>query len=247
MRIDLCCSAPQFKAYFRKENPQIVLVIDVLRASSSICAALGNRAHEIIIVAQLEEALRYKEAGWLVGAERHAKRCSFAQFGNSPFDYKMEQVQGQSIVFSTTNGTKCVDVAFKTGAKEVLIGAYVNLPTIVRYLSDRTERDVLVLAAGWEDTVGAEDCLFAGALAWNMEKIGICCSLGDSARMMRDLWISECAEGENLLDYIRQSEHYQRMECAGVAQDVPFCLVPQPEAVLPIVRSVDGRYICTSN
>ncbi len=244
MRIDLCMSAPQFKAYFDRENPQIVLVVDTLRASSTICSALQNGAKEIIIVAELEEAIEYRKRGYMVGAERHAKRCDFAQLGNSPFDYDRKTVEGKTIVFTTTNGTKCVDTAFRAGASDVFICGYINLPVTVSYLSKHTDQNVLILAAGWNDTVGSEDCLYAGALISALCSASIEANYGDSARMMKELWSIVAPSPTAFLSYVHTIEHYRRMREAGVDGDIPYCLEEQIDAVLPIVYQNNSKYVC---
>ena len=85
MKIDVCFSPALYPVY---HNPEaIVVVVDVFRATTTMAAAFKNGVRSIRPVATVEEAQEYKAKGWLVRAERNVKRCEFADFGNSPFDY----------------------------------------------------------------------------------------------------------------------------------------------------------------
>ena len=89
MKIDVCFSPALYPVY---HNPEaIVVVVDVFRATTTMAAAFSNGVRSIRTVATVEEAEAYKAKGWLVGAERNVKRCGFADFGNSPFDYTAEK------------------------------------------------------------------------------------------------------------------------------------------------------------
>ena len=111
-----------------------------------MAAAFGNGVRSIRPVATVEEAQDYKAKGWLVGAERNVKRCDFADFGNSPFDYKPEIVAGKDIVFTTTNGTRAITIAKE--AYRVITGAFVNLQAVANYCLTQ-KRDVVVVCAAW--------------------------------------------------------------------------------------------------
>ena len=89
----------------------IVVIIDILRATSAICTAFDNGASSIIPVADIPEARNYKDRGYLVAAERDGFVLDFADFGNSPFNFTREKVAGKTIVYSTTNGTGIIKLA----------------------------------------------------------------------------------------------------------------------------------------
>src|SRR6266542_5954411 len=93
-------------------NPRaVVVVVDVLRATSAICAAFMNGVDKIIPVGTVEEARAYKQKGFLVAAERDGLVLDFADFGNSPYNFTPERVKGKTIVYSTTNGTQAIQMA----------------------------------------------------------------------------------------------------------------------------------------
>lgn len=159
-KIEVCVSPALYPYY---ENPEaIVVVTDVLRASSAIVTAFINGVERIIPVGTLEEAKAYKEKGFMVAAERDGLVRDFADFGNSPYNFTPERVAGKQIVYSTTNGTNAIHMA-STG-NQVLIGAYLNLSALAKYIR-KEQKDLLVLCAGWKNKFNLEDTLFAGALA----------------------------------------------------------------------------------
>ena len=126
MKIDVCFSPALYPAYHDPEA--IVVVVDIFRATTTMAAAFSNGVRSIRPVATVEEAQAYKEKGLLVGAERNVRRCDFADFGNSPFDYTPEKVAGKEIVFTTTNGTKAITIA--QSAYRVVTGAFINLQAV---------------------------------------------------------------------------------------------------------------------
>ena len=108
-KIEVCYSPALFPFY---ENPDAVVVVtDILRASSAIVAAFMNGVERIIPVGTLEEAKSYKERGFMVAAERDGIVRDFADFGNSPYNFTPERVKGKQIVYSTTNGTNAIQLA----------------------------------------------------------------------------------------------------------------------------------------
>jgi 2-phosphosulfolactate phosphatase len=203
LKIEVCLSPALFPYYENREA--VVVVTDILRASSAIVTAFMNGVERIIPVGTLEEARAYKEQGYMVAAERDGIVRDFADFGNSPFNFTPERVRGREIVYSTTNGTQAIHLA-ATG-KQVLIGAYLNLAALARHIL-KEGRDLLVLCAGWKNKFNLEDTLFAGALAEMVlkdERYGTICDatlgsmdLYDAARMDMMGYIQKVAQRERL-------------------------------------------------
>ena len=108
-KLETCFSPALYEAELHSDS--IVVIIDILRASSAICTAFANGAESIIPVAGVDEAKEYKNRGFLVAAERDGYVLDFADFGNSPFNFTREKVQGKTIVYSTTNGTGIIKMA----------------------------------------------------------------------------------------------------------------------------------------
>jgi len=108
-KIEVCFSPALYHLY---HNPKAnVVVIDVMRASTAICAAFAAGAEKIIPVGTVEEAKKMKEAGYILAAERDGIVLDFADFGNSPFNFTPGNVKGKTVAYSTTNGTQAINMA----------------------------------------------------------------------------------------------------------------------------------------
>lgn len=114
-----------------------------------------------------------KKKGHLVAAERNVKKCDFADFGNSPFDFTHEKVADKEIIFTTTNGTRAIEMALD--ADEILIGAFSNITTLTNHCNSK--KNVLILCSGWNNRFCLEDTLFAGALTEKLIKTGKFCPI----------------------------------------------------------------------
>ena len=225
MLIDICFSPLLYPHYHRPES--IVVIVDIFRATSTIIAAFENGARSIRPVATIEEAEAFKAAGYFVGAERNCCRCAFADFGNSPFDYRPELVNGQDIVFTTTNGTKAIHYA--KSAYRIITGAFVNLQAVADECI-RENRDIVVLCAGWEDKINIEDTIFGGALMELLQPHGFQ-PAGDASLIALALWQQAKT---NLPDYIKQTEHYSRLSANGLEDNVPYCLSLNHSNLVPV-------------
>ena len=143
-----------------------VVVIDILRATTSITAALHHGARAVIVAAETDEAITLAQSldrtDVLLAGERHCVRIPGFQLGNSPIEMLPETVRGKTLVMTTTNGTRALLAT--AGAHEVLVGAAVNLGVVGARLRDAVAagRDVLVLCAGREHGFGMDDAYLAG-------------------------------------------------------------------------------------
>lgn len=225
MNIYLCPSPDLYHLYHRAGAS--VIITDIFRASTTITTALENGAKQILPVATVEECQEIGERyGYLMAAERNIHRCSFAQLGNDPLAYTRELVEQQTIVITTTNGTRSLAIAKDAGASEILVGSFRNLDKTLSYLAERGREEVVVLAAGWRGQISTEDCLYAGALASEAQRKAMGKPMGDAAVMLTKLWQNECATFEQSLEYIQSSEHYERLAQAGHLSAVAYCLTP---------------------
>src|SRR6201986_2119027 len=120
------CLTPALLHLYNVED-YVVVIIDIFRATSSICYGIDNGAEAIIPVAEVEECLAYKEKHpeYLLAAERNGEVVSGFDFGNSPFSYTADKVAGKSVVLTTTNGTQALYLSRK--AKQIIIGSFLNL------------------------------------------------------------------------------------------------------------------------
>ena len=225
MVVDVCFSPVLYPKYHREEG--VVVVVDIFRATSTMIAAFENGARSIRPVATIDEAKKWKANGFLVGAERNCRQCTFADFGNSPFNYKPKMVNGKDIVFTTTNGTKAI--LYAKSAYRIITGSFVNLQAVADDCI-KEKKDVVVVCAGWEDKINIEDTLFGGALVELLQLHGFH-PAGDAAKIALVLWQKAKS---NLLDYIRQTEHYKRLKFNYLEDNIPYCLTLNQSKLVPV-------------
>lgn len=230
--VDVCLSPLLYPVYHRDDS--IVVVIDVLRATSAICTAFEHGAEKIIPVATIEEATKYKQQGFLVGAERNGIALEGFDFGNSPFSYITEKIKGQTIVISTTNGTQAIDGARK--AYKVVIGAFTNITALCDWLKLQ-ERNVLLLCSGWKNRINLEDTLFAGAVSNILLKGNTVFKSGDGALAASFLY--QTAQS-NPYKYLRNSSHTERLAALGLKKDIRYCFTLDQTKIVPIL---EGKYL----
>lgn len=235
MKIDVCFSPALYPAYHNSES--IVVVADIFRATTTMVTAFHNGVRSIRPVATIEEAKAYKEKGWLVGAERNVKRCEFADFGNSPFDYTPEKVNEKDVVFTTTNGTKAITIA--KDAYKVIIGGFINLQAIANYCIS-LQRDVIVLASGWEDKINIEDTLYGGALTDLLVHTGEYRTATDAAIIARDMWNTH---KQDLKNYMEQTDHLPRLKANYLEDSVDYCLSLNQTNTVPELYIENGVLI----
>lgn len=198
---------------FRKMNgSHICVVIDILRATTSICTAVNNGAKAIIPVKTIEEAKEYKDNGFLVAGERIENTFPFADWGNSALEFTKERVCGNEIVHSTTNGTVAIALAKESNPSKIVIGAFSNLSALSNYLSEQG-KDVQLFCSGWNNTVSLEDMTFAGALAERLLQSGKFENKNDSTHSAIAVWNSA---KDDLQGYMENASHIHRLRKHGM-------------------------------
>ena len=233
MILDLC-PCPALYPYYQKEG-DTVIVVDTFRASATICTMLHNGATAVIPVAGREEAKQYKSEGFLVGAERNTRKCDFADFGNSPFEYTPERVSGKEVVFTTTNGTQAIQAAKE--CRQLFIGTFSNIDAVLE-ASLRSSERIVILCAGWENRINIEDTLFGGALAEKLSEKEELIIGSDSVRIALELWQQA---KDNPLEYVKKSDHYRRFVENGVEGDAAYCLQMNTVPVVPCYDKKEGK------
>ncbi len=223
------CFTPALYNEFRNDDA-IVVIVDILRATSAIITAFMSGAGSIIPVATLEEALAYKQKGYLVAAERDGIVRDFADFGNSPYNFRREVIGGRDIVYSTTNGTRCIMMA--SHSYRVLIGAYLNLNALVDYIT-ADNRDLIILCAGWKNKFNLEDTLFAGALAEPILEHDHYHTICDSTRASIDLWN---VARHDLTGYIEKAAQRHRLKKNNLDDVIGYCHTPNLTRVIPVLK-----------
>jgi 2-phosphosulfolactate phosphatase len=219
------CFTPGEYDYFKDEF-EIVVVIDVLRATSAICAAFDNGISSIIPVPTVEEAWAYKQQGYLAGAERRGQIVDGFDFGNSPFSYMKEEFRGKEVVLTTTNGTKSLHVA--KDAEIVVVGSFLNLESLSNWLAEQ-DKNILCLCSGWQDKFNLEDTICAGAICEYLISTGKFISDEDSSISAKYLYLSA---KDNYFGYLKSS---------SLNEDIKYCLTPNQTDVIPILK--DGKLV----
>lgn len=232
MNIEVCYS-PQSYPLFHKPNT-IVVVIDVLRATSAITTAFFNGVAKMIPISTLEEAKQYKENGFLVAAERDGEIIEGFDLGNSPFGYMNPRVKGKTIAITTTNGTQAIDAA--KHANKIIIGSFLNLDTVIEYLN-KEKKDVLFLCAGWKNKFNLEDTLFAGAVAQSLINKYDFNSDCDSTIAAIELYNLAKLD---IYTFLANSSHRKRLAKLDLERDINYCLTPNQCPVLPIMQ---GKFL----
>lgn len=228
-KIEVCLTPALIDLYSIEDS--IVVVIDILRATSSIVYGIDNGATAIIPVAQVEDCLAYSEKGYLLAAERNGEVVKGYDFGNSPFSYTAEKVSGKTVVLTTTNGTKALHLARK--ASKVVIGSFLNLNALCDWLKTQ-DKNVLLLCAGWKDQFNLEDTLFAGAVLHELRSLFT--DFDDAGVAAEDLYLMA---KDNLRAYVGKSAHSHRMLALNIEDDINFCLQLNICTAIPVLAGDD--------
>ena len=219
-------------------NNSVVVVIDVLRATSTMATVLFNGAKEIIPVDSVERCIQLgKELACITAGERDGQIAPGLQYGNSSFEYPRSFVEGKTLVLTTTNGTKLLHMALSKGATEIITGAFLNLSAVCDHLTE-AKKNVILACAGWKDRVNMEDTLLAGAVVSRIKShFSINC---DSSHMAETLYD---AAKDDLYEFMKNNDasHYHRLTNFGLERDIRHCLTPDLANVLP--EYVNGKLV----
>lgn len=208
----------------------IVVIIDVLRATSTIATALYNGAKSVIPVDSVSRCIELgKQIDGITAGERDGKIAEGLKHGNSPFEYSREFIEGKTLVLTTTNGTRLLQMALDRGAKEIITGAFTNLAVICDHLMVM-QQNVILACAAWKDRVNMEDSLFAGAV---IDEVGKYFSINcDSSHIAASMY----GKAKNdLFGFMKKNNasHYHRLIGFGLEKDIRYCLTPDLANVLP--------------
>ncbi len=204
------------------------VVFDILRATTTMMTALANGAEKIIPVTEISEAiaLRKNNPSVLLAGERDGQRILAAQtggidfdLGNSPREFIPEKVRGKTIVMTTTNGTRALQAC--VGAKTILIGSFLNLKALARWLAKHEKPAQLIfVCAGTFEQTAFEDVLAAGVLGQELYK-RFRYEISDSGQIA---WQIAQRTGRNLLHATQSSRNARRLlRMPDLAEDVVVC------------------------
>jgi 2-phosphosulfolactate phosphatase len=216
---------------------RVVLVIDVLRASTTIATALHNGARAVVPFEGVDEAtarartLDRREV--ILAGERRMVTVPGFDLGNSPREFTGEVVAGKTILLTTTNGTAAM--VAPQGAAEVVIGAFVNYTAVLALLrgAARAGTSLSIVCAGSGGRFTLEDAVCAGRFVRGVSRRGIQPELGDAARVaaMIDRGI-----GGDVEAMLRACDHGRELIAAGYEADLAACAGVDTHPVVPVLR-----------
>ena len=231
------CLSPALLSLYDVDK-SIVVIIDVLRATSTIATALFNGAKSIIPVDSVAECIRIgKQIESITAGERDGKIAEGLENGNSPFEYSKKFINGKTLVLTTTNGTKLLHMALDKNAKSIITGSFSNLSAVCDFLTGQKQHVILGCAA-WKNRVNIEDTLFAGAV---IDKIGKHFSINcDSSQMATAMYKEAKAD---MFEFMKKKKasHYQRLSGFGLEKDIRYCLTEDLANTLVVYE--DGKLV----
>jgi 2-phosphosulfolactate phosphatase len=230
------CLSPALLHLYELQNA-VVVIIDVFRATSTIASVIKNGAKCIIPVDTVAKAIDIsKKIDAIAAGERDGQIAEGLQHGNSPLEYSPEFIEGKTLVLTTTNGTKLLQMALDNNADTIISGSFPNLSSVCKYLIAQN-KNVVLGCAGWKDRYNIEDTLFAGAVIGKIkEHFTIHCDSSLTAELLYE------SNKNNLAGFAPNLTHYHRLvERFGLIKDIEFCLTPDTADVLVIYK--DGKLI----
>jgi 2-phosphosulfolactate phosphatase len=211
-------------------DDKVVVVIDVLRATTTMCVALDQGADKVIPVDTIEECLSFTgKENYILAGERNGRKVEGFHFGNSPFEFMDGVVKGKTLVLTTTNGTRAIKMA--EHSYQVVIGGFLNFTALTKWIVAEG-RDTLLLCSGWRNKFNLEDTVFAGAIIHHIKEYFLVDS--DSAFAAEKLYLNS---RRNMLHFMKQSSHYRRLAHLGVVNDIKYCLRPDLTSIVPVLKN----------
>jgi 2-phosphosulfolactate phosphatase len=219
----------------RRLSDKLIVVIDVLRASSTIITALAYGCRGLVPILSPEQAKekaqQFKKEEVLLGGEREGRKIKGFDLGNSPREYQKEIVEDRIIIFSTTNGVNTLERV--RGAFRIIIASFLNLQATFNYCS-KFQGDILLACAGKEGYFSLEDTVCAGMLINSLRDIYSDTCQGVDANLTAQVLYKKF--GNNILEMLRKSQHGQYLESIGLRKDLEFCSQLDIFNIVPIFR-----------
>ncbi|HEV8236485.1 MAG TPA: 2-phosphosulfolactate phosphatase [Gemmatimonadaceae bacterium] len=235
MRIDVVFGGPAFAPF--DVTGRLVAVIDVLRASSTIAAALANGARAVIPLESSDDVVRtakaFERADVRLAGERKMLPIPGFDLGNSPRDFTREAVEGKTVIMATTNGTPAIGAA--QGARDVVIASYVNYTVVLAMMRAalRGGADITLVCAGRDRQFALEDAGCAGRYVYNVSKRLTGIELNDAAQACV---LIDRKYGDRVLGLFDASEHGRALRDAGFGDDLTACAAVDSYPVVPLYQ-----------
>ncbi len=221
--------SPALYAQRQLQESHVTVAVDILRATSALCAAFTAGAELIVPLDSLDPLPGFHQRGFLVAAERNGSKVPPAVCGNSPTEYLTMDLRGCRLAYSTTNGT--VSILTARHSQRLYVGAFANLSAVAQRLAQERERRLVVLCSGWKGDPCIEDTLWGGALQEALTAAGVeVHPVNDAAMMAADLW--QRARGD-LYGYCSKATHVHRLQRLHYEDDIRWALQLDTCSVVP--------------
>ncbi|MBO0358729.1 2-phosphosulfolactate phosphatase [Hymenobacter sp. BT186] len=224
------CFSPELLPLYNLRG-RVAVVVDILRATSSIVTALAQGVTHLVPVSEVADCQALALQGYLTAAERDGRQLEGVDLGNSPFGYLdgVVAVRGRSVAITTTNGTRALHLS--QAADAVVVGAFLNLGAVANFLREQ-QKDVVVVCAGWKGNFCLEDTLFGGALAQQLAA-DFNTTDSDATLAALDLWQ---AAAPDVAGYLLKSSHVRRLNSLESHKDMEFCVRQNEYDVVPLYQ-----------
>ncbi|MCI0512003.1 2-phosphosulfolactate phosphatase [candidate division KSB1 bacterium] len=234
MKLTVCLTPNDFEASQLKGK--VAVVIDVLRASTSIVTAIHNQCHQIIPVAEVTTAQKLAHAQskttTLLCGERGGLKIEGFHLGNSPAEYTFATVRNKTLIFTSTNGARLLTKTRE--AEHVLVGAFVNISAVVEHLL-KSDQEVALLCAGSENQFSLEDTTCAGMMLAKLYRvIPRQMEMNDAA--LAAMFLYQKFE-QNLLNMVRLAHHGRYLNKIGFQSDLILCMQIDAAPVIPVFKT----------
>ncbi|MBP5676900.1 MAG: 2-phosphosulfolactate phosphatase [Bacteroidales bacterium] len=231
MRIEVSLS-PALYPFRTITDNHVTVAIDVLRATTAVCAAMQAGCSEVVPLDSLDALDLYRGKGYKIAAERGGKKLPGSDYGNSPTEYLKHDLHGVRLAYSTTNGT--VSILRAADADITLVGSFANISALVERLI-KEQKDVVILCSGWRNDFCIEDTLVAGAIIEKLTTITTDMTIaGDAAQMALTLWQ---VAGNDPFGYCQRASHVHRLYSFGAEEDVRFAFKQDTCPLVPMLKN----------
>jgi 2-phosphosulfolactate phosphatase len=227
MRVDVIISASDVRK--EKLKNKVVVVIDVLRATSVIITALSNGCKEVIPAREIDEALQIvgnEREKYILGGERSALKIEGFDFSNSPLDYTKENIEGRTLVMTTSNGTRAIKNS--EDAEHIFIAAMINAKAVARKLVE-INKDVMFVNAGTQGEFSIDDFITSGYIIEVLKEVAEDVELTDIATTSNYIY----KNNQDILSFVKHAAHYNRIKELGLEEDLKYCLTKDIVDIVP--------------
>ena len=222
--VDVCLTHQDFDNYDHKGK--IVVVIDVLRATSTINTLLFLGAEHVRPISSLEECKSLKDQDYIIMAERQGKKVDGFDYGNSPTKLREKDIRGKKVAIATSNGSKAIIKS--EGSEKTILCSFLNIESVINFIK-RSDLDTILLCSGWLGKTNLEDTLCAGGIVAGLDNFEI---ESDTALMARALHENTY----DILETMKLSSHAKRLSGYDNKIDIEFCSRVNTQSIVPILK-----------